>query len=142
MRLVTRKKDQWGRGDYFAPRGGKTHNGIDIRCPHEDAVLAVCDGLVTKIGYPYHPIGEKGHFRYVEVSDCAGSLARYFYVDPIVEVGYMLKEGDVLGSCQDLEHTYPGITNHYHFEVIVYVNRKKVFLNPEQYLEALGHELS
>jgi len=142
MRLIQRGRDQWGSGEYFSSRGNRVHNGVDIRWHYEDSVVALCDGLVTKIGYPYDPHGSKGHFRYVEVSDCAGSLARYFYVDPIVEVGYMLKEGDVLGSCQDLEHTYPGITNHFHFEVLVYVNRKKVYLNPVQYLEALGHELS
>lgn len=106
-----------------------------------EPVPVFCDGVVTKIGYPYDPLGNKGHARYVEVSDAGGALCRYFYVEPVVEVGHLLQEGEILGTCQDLNTMYPGITNHVHFEILLYVKRRKVFLNPIQYLTALGHDV-
>jgi len=75
-------------------------------------------GTVTKVGYPYRMDDDlKGHLRYVEVT-LDGNRFRYFYVEPLVSVGDILAHGDSVGISQDLTSIYPGITQHFHFEII------------------------
>jgi len=133
-----RGTDEHGSGAYKAPRGTRLHNGIDICCEVGDAVTALSDGRVTKIGYPYNPSDEKkGHLRYVQVTDDNGFDVRYFYIKPGVPKGYRINTGDVLGMAQGLASIYPGITEHYHFEVLKMINGHKVFIDPEQYINAV-----
>ncbi len=114
-----RGTDVYGSGAYQAPRGGRRHKGIDIACYKGSTVLSAADGTVTKIGYPYDPSDpKKGHLRYVQVTDGQGYDARYFYVSASVEVGDLIKRGDKLGTTQGLAEIYPGITDHFHFEVL------------------------
>jgi murein DD-endopeptidase MepM/ murein hydrolase activator NlpD len=96
-------------------------------------VLAVAPGTVTKLGYPYSQPHEgqtwaneddrrrfmlKAAMRYVEVTTRHGYRVRYFYVQPDVSVGDRIAEGRVLGLAQHLQPIYPGIIDHYHFEVL------------------------
>ncbi len=123
-----RGQDCQGAGHWQAPRGERKHNGIDYICDSGDQVIALKDGLVTKIGYPYNPNDTtKGHLRYVEVTDNKKARVRYFYIKPKVKVGDKIRVNDILGISQDLTKIYPGITQHYHLEVIGYIN-------PEEYL--------
>lgn len=138
--MKIRGNDQHGSGAYKASRGSRLHNGIDICCEQGDDVQALSDGRVTKIGYPYaqgpDADQDKAALRYVQVSDREGIDVRYFYVAPTVQVGDTILAGDELGSAQGLGHIYEGITEHYHFEVLMLINGHKVFLDPEQYANA------
>jgi len=127
-----RLTDKWGSGAYQSSRGGRTHNGIDVACYKGSGVLSVSDGFITKIGYPHDPSHPtKGHLRYVQVTDDGGCNARYFYVQPLVAVGDKINQGDLLGVTQGLDKIYPGITDHYHFEVKRPSGR---FMDPALYL--------
>jgi len=131
-----RGQDKWGSGAYMASRGGRKHNGIDLACYKGSTILADQDGVVTKVGYPYPPEhAKKGHFRYVEVRSDTGIRIRYFYVAPSVSVGQRVMSGDPIGKTQGLISVYPGITDHYHFEV---KDSKDNFINPQEYLEAIS----
>jgi murein DD-endopeptidase MepM/ murein hydrolase activator NlpD len=124
--------DSWGNGEYGAPRGTHTHQGIDIACYKDSKVLSVCSGKVTKIGYPYNPTSPlKGHLRYVQITDINGYDVRYFYVQPLVNLGALVEEGQVLGVTQGLENVYPGITDHFHFEV----KHSGITVDPNLYLK-------
>jgi len=120
---IIRGQDAWGSGEWQAPRGDRKHNGVDPVCSIFEAVLSDVDGKVTKIGYPYNPSDKKkGHLRYVEVTDSRKSRVRYFYITPTVKKGDLIEKGDQLGTSQSLLGVYPKITQHYHLEVIAYVN--------------------
>ncbi len=120
-----RKEDSHGAGYYGAPRGNKTHRGIDLCAAPGSEVWPIHSGVVTKIGYPY---ADDLEFRYVELHTGDDLFHRYFYVDPgaHVKVGdqvYQIadltfpEKGDAIGLVQDLADRYPGITNHFHFEI-------------------------
>jgi murein DD-endopeptidase MepM/ murein hydrolase activator NlpD len=122
--------DIQGSGAFGAPRGNRTHNGIDIACMKGSKVLVANDGVVTKLGYPYNPTdAKKGHLRYVQVT-CDGYDERYFYIKPMVIVGSHVKAGTVIGEVQGLTNIYEGITDHYHFEV----KKDGEIINPHDYL--------
>ena len=127
----TRVADAQGQGHYGAPRGDRTHVGIDYACWPDSQILAASAGTVSKVGYPYDPNDEKkGHLRYVEVTSPLGYKVRYFYIHPEVAVGDMVCTGDLIGTSQDLRPIYKGITPHVHVEV----KQHGMFLDPSKYL--------
>ena len=125
-----RKNDAHGSGEFGAPRGEKTHRGVDLACYEGSTVLSLTDGLVTKLGYPYDPSDRlKGHLRYVQVTYDETNY-RYFYILPTVKVGDTVKVDDPLGKTQGLTKIYKGITDHFHLEI----TRDGIYLNPEGFV--------
>ena len=112
-KLRKRISDKWGSGHFGAPRGDRTHNGIDYICPKDSPVLSPCDGKVTKLGYAY---ADDLSFRYIQITNGTKNH-RIFYVTPDVELTSEVKEGDIIGLSQDLAGRYPEITPHIHYEI-------------------------
>ena len=126
MKLNIRGQDAQGSGEWLASRGNRFHKGEDVVCYAGDRILSHTDGFVSKIGYPYNPSNEKkGHLRYVEITDSEKSKIRYFYIKATVERGQKVVKNEQIGISQDLTQIYPGITQHYHLEIIAYVQPTK-----------------
>ena len=126
-----RGQDSQGSGAFGAPRGKRTHQGIDFACMKGSLVRSVCNGKVTKIGYPYNPADTvKGHLRYVQVTDENGYDLRYFYIAPSVKLGDNILTNWIVGEVQGLTDIYKGITDHFHFEV----KKDGNIINPHEYL--------
>lgn len=131
-----RATDAQGSGAYGAPRGARTHNGIDLACYPGSAICAIRPGSVTKIGYPYQPNDpDKSHFRYVQITDPAGYRLRYFYVTPCVNINDVIHVGQIIGYTQRLSDVYPGITDHVHFEVM---RNPGEYLDPRNFLTGMA----
>ena len=126
-----REDDCQGSGHFGAPRGDKTHRGVDIACIKSSGVLSLCSGIVTKIGFPYSQIDpdkvarskvdkhiKKRALRYVEVLREDGFRFRYLYISPCVKAGDHVIKNQLLGNTQGLTDIYIGITDHFHFEII------------------------
>ncbi len=124
--MKIRGTDKQGSGAWLASRGNRKHLGEDIICNELEEITSHVAGFVSKIGYPYNPSNiDKGHLRYIEVTDKNKSKVRYFYLFPTVEKGQKILKGDILGISQDLTKIYNGITQHYHLEVIAYLQPTK-----------------
>jgi murein DD-endopeptidase MepM/ murein hydrolase activator NlpD len=123
--LEKRGTDKWGSGEFGAPRGDHTHNGIDYAAPSNSPILAPVGGVVSKIGYAY---GDDLSFRYVQITTIDGYEHRIFYVFPWVREGDTVLIDKQIGLSQDLTERYPGITPHIHYEV----KYQGSFINPEQ----------
>jgi peptidoglycan LD-endopeptidase LytH len=120
-----RCNDSQGKGYYGASRGARIHYGVDFVAKPGEPVRAFMAGKVSKVGYPY---ADKLQFRYVEVRRVNGDNLRYFYVNPTVQEGDDISQGEMLGTAQELP--YEGITQHYHFEV----KSQGEFVDPIKYL--------
>ena len=118
MMLITapqrREQDAHGSGHFGAPRGKRTHSGIDYAVLPGTRIVCPVEGRVTKLGYPY---GDDLSFRYVQVTDHYGYAWRFFYVEPGVAVDDLIPSNSVIGTSQDLLGRYPGITPHLHLEI-------------------------
>jgi murein DD-endopeptidase MepM/ murein hydrolase activator NlpD len=118
IELTTKPKrrvaDSYGQGHYGAPRGSRTHKGIDFVCHPGTRVCAPVSGKITKLGVCYP---DDHSYRYVQITDSEGYRHRLFYVQPSVEVGDMVAKGAVLGEVQTLGDRYRGITEHCHYEI-------------------------
>ena len=113
-----RGSDKQGAGHFGAPRGNRTHNGIDLACYPDSIICSLRPGIVTKIGYPYSATDpKKGHMRYVQITDDQDNDLRYFYVRSLVKKDDVIEIRQPIGHSQQLSKIYPGITDHIHFEV-------------------------
>jgi biotin carboxyl carrier protein len=114
-----REKDSFGSGEFGASRDGgkRKHAGVDIVSKPGEKVKAISNGKVIKINSPY---GD-GVYKGVDIKTEDGKKERYFYVDPKVKQGDIIKKGDVLGNTQDIARKYnrpnAKMTNHYHYEI-------------------------
>jgi len=140
-----RGQDDYGSGQYLAPRGNRKHNGVDYCCYPGSAVCSPVYGIVTKLGYAY---GDDLSFRYIEVEMTNGHFARVFYISPTIAVGSKVNKKSVLGLSQTLQNRYPKnskhenpITNHIHLEIFELVKGKKIYFNPLEYLKRASNGL-
>lgn len=123
-----RDADRWGQGHFGAPRGSRTHNGIDYQCAPGSVVLSSVNGTVSKLGWVYSQ-RDRNHFRYVEITTNDNHRHRYFYVKPIVPEHAPIEVGDAIGVVQTLQDIFPGIQDHVHYEIMV----EGDFVNPANY---------
>ena len=125
-----RGTDAQGSGAYGAPRGSRTHKGVDYATNPGNPVYSAVRGIVTRLGYPYKGIRD---LRLIEIEDAHNSLIRYMYVLPAVTKLMLINPGDLLGTVQRLP--YKGITQHVHVDVRQMVNRRRKFVDPVKYFE-------
>ena len=111
---IVRNDDQ-GLGHYGAPRGSRTHRGIDYVVEPGAEVLSPCDGKVIKHGFCYPAPWDK--YRYIEIEGVHGHRYRLFYVEPISHPHEMVKKGQRVARAMDISEKYPGMTPNVHFEI-------------------------
>jgi peptidoglycan LD-endopeptidase LytH len=114
---AVRGDDAFGSGHFGASRdaGKREHEGVDYVIPPGAAVHSPISGEVARLGYAYR--GDGG-YRVVEIVNSETKVkARVLYVAPSVEVGDVIVAGQEIGTAQDLNTRYPGITNHVHVEL-------------------------
>jgi len=128
--LPHRGTDDFGNGEFGAPRGNRTHKGIDYACYPGTEIHSTVYGEVTKLGYPY---ADALQFRYVEITDNEGLKHRFFYVEPNVDFGDRVLQGDVIGYAQDIAGHYNTedryMKGHIHYEILS--NGEPI--NPEEF---------
>lgn len=105
-------------------RGWLHHGGLDIAAAGGNAVIAVCDGVVTTAKYHY----SYGNYVVIYHGDGTSSLYAHMKNNSLtVKVGDEVKRGQTIGQ---VGSTGDSTGNHLHFSVIV--NGK--YLNPDDYL--------
>jgi murein DD-endopeptidase MepM/ murein hydrolase activator NlpD len=124
------RNDAMGLGHFGAPRGDRTHGGLDIIAAPGATVRAPLAGVVKRIGYVY--VGNFD-FQFVEIEGENGDLVRVMYVAPLPGiVRRSVHRGDAIGTAQPIAaHHGGGMVNHVHLEVI----RAGKKLDPLQFLE-------
>ncbi len=124
--------------DWFGPRWGDIHEGIDIPAPYYAPCYAVGNGIVEKAGY------FMGYGRYVRIrtTDRYGESVSFFYghlQEINVGVGQPVGKGQKIGSVGGSGYNGQGkyVDNaygpHLHFGVIV--NADDVCVNPEIWID-------
>ena len=115
-----RGQDAFGLGSFGAPRGKRTHNGIDFAAAAGSGLKSPVTGTVTKHGLCY---AETMEFRYIEITDINNYRHRFFYVSPLAEVDTQVSISDVIGRIQNISRYHEAhdpdrkMINHLHYEV-------------------------
>jgi hypothetical protein len=111
-----RDSDKHGSGAFGSKRGARTHVGIDpIIIPGQD-IYAPHDGIVKREIQVYT---DSTKYRGIEIVDQFFiSHVHYILPKPGI-VGQKVKEGDVIGTAQDISERYPDITKHVHWTLHV-----------------------
>lgn len=127
LRLLTSKRrvvlnqvlrnDDRGSGHFGSSRGGRTHNGIDIRVQPGDEIYAPLDMYVERTSKANSRTATEG-IRFVPRSLSDGTHGYIWYFRPYKHViGQWVTEGTPLGVAQDIAGEYGGgMQNHIHIE--------------------------
>jgi len=128
--LLEVRHDAAGSGEYGAPRGKRTHVGVDYHCQPGMEVLSPVRGKFTKYGYCY---GDDLQWRYVQITDEGGNHHRLFYTEEILPMGALVEKGQPVALAQDISKRYPGrgMLPHVHYEIM---NCKGEHINPENFV--------
>jgi hypothetical protein len=115
---AVRRCDDWGQGHFGAPRGARTHNGVDIIACADAPVLSPLHAVVVRVAEPYDDDAVLSGLLLRGVGPHAGLEAKLFYVLPdLTLIGQLIAPGQPLGRVQTLQSRYPGITDHVHLEL-------------------------
>lgn len=138
--------DAWGAGTYGAPRdgGSRTHPGLDFISVAGDAGIAVFDGVVSHLGWPY-PWTRDLHLIYL---DGRGEWAHYkaemMYVQSDLKLGTEVKQGQQIGVCEPVAEVWAQhlperkgtMTNHLHLGIRVNgIHGESTHVNPGHYFD-------
>lgn len=124
--------------DWFGPRWGDVHEGVDIPAPYYAACYAVANGTVEKAGY------FMGYGRYVRIrtTDRYGESVSFFYghlQEINVAVGQFVSKGQKIGSVGGSGYNGQGkyVDNaygpHLHFGAIA--NADNACVDPEIWID-------
>ncbi|XP_028410179.1 leukocyte cell-derived chemotaxin-2-like [Dendronephthya gigantea] len=121
--------DSQGCGYYGAPRGSRTHKGVDIICSPGSLVIAPFSAKILRKSFPYSNNNEAyNNGLYIEgTGEAEGFRAKIFYFTPS-KYSEAVKKGSMLGKSQALP--YSGITQHLHLQLY----KNGVIVNPQDYL--------
>jgi hypothetical protein len=128
----------------FGIRGGKPHNGVDIRAIVDTPVRAVADGtaIVRQQLQNGNPAVGEGWGLYVEITHNNGAwITRYAHLTSsrlVLNTPHEVKAGAEIGRSGGDPSDQPGAGNardpHLHFELLQRQGANYISLNPEGYL--------
>lgn len=83
-----------GSRTFASSRGGgnRAHAGLDFVAPHGTKVYAITSGTVQRIALFYYNTSA------IEIKNDDGSILRYCEIDPAVEVGDYVEQGQLIGT--------------------------------------------
>jgi len=106
--------DKHGSGAYNAGRGDKyrLHIGADYICEPGQIVYSPITGVIVRERKPY-----SGKWSGVQIRNSQITVT-LFYINPNRHLITMpIKEGDAIGTAQDIAEKYPGIVPHVHMQI-------------------------
>lgn len=107
--------DPFGYGHYLAPRGDRLHLAEDYYCePGQDIYAPIAGEILRDIINVY----ERNYFRGVVLRNHNMEL-KLLYISPKnTLIGKWVKQGQTIGTAQDIRDRYRDITPHVHLEII------------------------
>lgn len=112
----SRQRDSYGSGQFGSSRdgGSRSHHGLDIVARSGQAILSPIDGDVLREAQPYKHKPDVTGLVIRGTGGWAGYEVKIFYALGLFSGP--VKAGQPVATAQDLNSTYPGITNHVHME--------------------------
>ena len=110
------RNDPAGLGHFGAPRGNRTHQGLDLVAVPGTPVYSPVTGKFVRAGRPY---ANDNRYQLVVIHG-QGKEFKLMYVEPLptLKPGDTVRYGKQVGTAQDIAAKYgQGMLNHIHVEV-------------------------
>jgi murein DD-endopeptidase MepM/ murein hydrolase activator NlpD len=111
------RNDAAGLGHFGAPRGRRTHQGLDLLTTPGEPVYSPVAGRFIRAGYPY---ASDRRYRLAVIHGTDGREWKFMYVEPLPTLtpGAQVRAGQQIGTSQDVAAKYgPPMQPHVHVEV-------------------------
>nr|XP_058969724.1 myeloid protein 1-like [Pocillopora verrucosa] len=117
-----RGTDRHGSGAFGAPRGSRTHKGVDIVCAVGYRVYAPFPASVVRGLTVYSASKHRGKpyntgLELRGTGAWTGYKVKLFYVRKTISNGRIVASGDSIGTMTDRASVDPGMTNHVHVQL-------------------------
>ncbi|RMX53586.1 hypothetical protein pdam_00004360 [Pocillopora damicornis] len=114
--------DRHGSGAFGAPRGSRTHKGVDIVCAVGSRVYAPFPASVVRGLTVYSASKHRGKpyntgLELRGTGAWTGYKVKMFYVRKTISNGRIVASGDSIGTMTDRASVDPGMTNHVHVQL-------------------------
>ncbi|MCP4189690.1 MAG: M23 family metallopeptidase [Planctomycetaceae bacterium] len=105
-----RPQDDWGSGEYGAPRdgGNRRHAGVDYLGDAGASVYAGIGGTLEVLEDGVRITGRTGGMLYT---------VRQLHINPLTNLPNRISVSQQIATVKDLTEQYPGIKNHCHIEI-------------------------
>lgn len=126
------RSDSRGDGHFGAPRGEKTHHGVDFLCtPAQPVIMPIDVGKIIRVVWPYKVDGKYMGCLISGWDEAAGEVeVKLMYMVPFSFAGEPQLRGTVIGYAQDVSEMYgEDMMPHIHMECRV----NGTLINPEHY---------
>ena len=108
------RNDSKGLGHHGAPRGHRTHDGIDLRCEPGQSILMPVDGILVRESLPYK---DDLRWRGVYIFNSRIEI-KMWYMCTNYKFGKEYKAGSIIGAAQNIGEKYEGVTPHIHLRIV------------------------
>jgi murein DD-endopeptidase MepM/ murein hydrolase activator NlpD len=127
------REDAAGSGRFGAPRGRRSHQGLDILVKEGDPIYAPFTGRFIRRAQPYETDSRYSGI----VLHADGYELKIFYLSPLTFIsGQTIRRNQLIGTAQAISKKYGGsMKNHIHIEVRKLVGAE--LINPEQMFERI-----
>lgn len=109
------RRDQAGDGSYGSSRGSRRHVGLDFLCDVDQAVVAPISGVIVRIANPYADSDLSG----LVIRGEQATIKMFYFLPATGIVGTQVRQGQPIGTAQDVTLKYPGqgMLPHIHLQV-------------------------
>ena len=122
--------DAFGCGHFGAPRGARSHKGVDFKVKENDSIKAPFDCKIIRYGFAYSGDQDQQLVEIEGLNQFTGYKAKIMYIKPTHPVGTIIQNGTTICKAGNISNKYgSSMINHVHFEL--YENG--LLINPEPY---------
>lgn len=108
------RNDKKGLGHHGAPRGSRTHDGVDLVARKGQDILMPVDGIMIRESLPY---SDDLKWRGAHIYNPRIEIKLWYFLPDKELIGMQLKAGSIIGTAQDIGEKYELVTPHIHLRI-------------------------
>lgn len=109
------RNDNRGLGHHGAPRGNRTHDGVDLVATKGQDILMPVDGIMIRESLPY---SDDLKWRGAHIYNPRIEVKMWYFLPDLELIGKELKAGSIIGVAQNIGEKYEGVTPHLHLRIV------------------------
>ncbi|MCI4667440.1 MAG: M23 family metallopeptidase [Bacteroidia bacterium] len=113
---IRMRNDPLGQGHFGAPRGSRTHQGVDLVVLPGQPIYSPIAGYINRLAIPYRDDGRYSGIEILGTGAFSAYAIKIFYMEAI-RIGVSIRKGEQIGLAQQISTKYSSrMIDHIHVE--------------------------